>query len=133
MIATLQISKVEDTAEWLESVADGYTASQSIHWLVDQVGTLCGKMAFVNSQMATAKKELSAAKRKTFESAKTAHSNLPPSLLKDYVASLCEQQQYNYDVCERTSRTIVHTLDVLRTCISALKEEVKLSSYQGQS
>jgi hypothetical protein len=56
-----------------------------------------------------------------------------PSLAKDYIASKCSKEQYEYDVCERTSRTIVHTLDCLRTCISSLREELKISSYAGQT
>jgi hypothetical protein len=58
MQAELQIKRVEDCLEWLESAADGYTAAQSISWLIDQVGMLCKSLAFVNNQMAVAKKIL---------------------------------------------------------------------------
>lgn len=134
MIAQLQISRVEDCAEWLEKSADDYTHSQSIHWLIDQVGLLCNSMAFVNNQMAVAKKELNRTKSRAYEtwvmSSSANQEWFSPSIAKDYVASKCEKEQYNYDVCERTSRTITHTLEALRTCISALKEESKIASYQ---
>lgn len=56
MQAELQIKRVEDCFTWLESAAEGYTASQSISWLIDQLGILCQSMAFINYQMAIAKK-----------------------------------------------------------------------------
>lgn len=55
-----------------------------------------------------------------------------PSLAKDYIASKVRDDQYNYDICERASRTIVHTVEALRTAISALKEEVKIQGYANQ-
>jgi hypothetical protein len=133
MIAQLQIDRVEACMEWLESSAEDYTASQSIGWLIDHLGLLCKSLAFVGNQMAVAKKELNKAKV-------TAYNNLiassianeqyfAPSIAKDYIAAKCEQHQYNYDVCERCSRVLVHTIEALRTCISALKIEQQTSSY----
>jgi hypothetical protein len=84
-------------------------------------------MAFVNNQMAIAKKALN-------EKKVTAYNNLiassvaneqyfAPSLAKDYISAKCSQEQYNYDLCERCSRSLVHTIDAIRTAISALKME----------
>lgn len=132
----LQVSRVEDAMQWMEAASENYTASQSIAWLIDQVGVLCNSMAFVNSQMAVAKKELN--KKKVAEyntlvlSSKANEQYFSPSLAKDYVAANCQEEQYAYDICERASRTITHTLEALRTCISALKEEVKVQNYQIQ-
>ena len=134
MQADLQIKRVEDCLQWLETSSEGYTASQSISWLIDQVGMLCNTMAFVNNQMAIAKKELNKAKIRMYGSLMiSSYANnhyFTPSLAKDYIAAKCEQEQYHYDICERASRTVIHTLDALRTCISALKEESKISNYQ---
>lgn len=133
MEAELQIKRVEDCFNWLEASAEDYTASQSINWLIDQMGMLCKSMAFVNNQMAVAKKQLSAAKVKAYNtlvSSSVANAEyFSPSLAKDYIAAKLEQEQYNYDICERCSRTLLHTIEALRTCISALKEESKISSY----
>ncbi|MBA4166534.1 MAG: hypothetical protein H0X41_03145 [Chitinophagaceae bacterium] len=136
MKVQLQINKVEDVMEWLHTSAETYTASQSISWLIDQVGQLCGEMAFVNNQMTVAKKEFNKAKAAAYHTLiLSSHANnqyFSPMLAKDYVGSRCEMEQYNYDICERASRTITHTLEALRTCISALKEESKIANYQGQ-
>lgn len=133
MIAKLQIDRIEACLEWLETSADDYTASQSINWLIDQLGMLCKSMAFAGNQMAVAKKELNKAKSKAYEtlvaSSVANEQYFAPSLAKDYIGAKIDQEQYNYDVCERCSRVIVHTIESLRTCISALKEEQKVSNY----
>lgn len=129
----LQIKRVEDAFEWLESSADGYTASQSINWLIDQLGLLCQSMAFVNNQMAIAKCILNDKKRIAYESLVVSsianQEYFAPSLAKDYISAKIKDEQYNYDLCERCSRTILHTQEALRTCISALKEEYKFENY----
>lgn len=134
MQAELQIKRVEDCLEYLESAADGYTASQSISWLIDQVGILCKSLAFVNNQMAVAKKVLNKKKVQVYNnllcSSMANNEFFSPSVIKDYVSARIEQEQYDYDITERCSRTLLHTIEALRTCISALKEEMKTTSYQ---
>jgi hypothetical protein len=134
--AVLNIKRVEDCAEWLELAAEGYTATQSVHWLIDQLGQLVKAMAFINGQMALAKMVLNEKKRRAYEllvsSTVAQQTYFAPSLAKDYIASKVSEEQYNYDLCERTSRTIVHTVEALRSCISALKEELKLEQYANQ-
>jgi hypothetical protein len=134
MQAELQINRVEDAMEWLETAADGYTATQSISWLIDQVGMLCKSLAFVNNQMAVAKKIMNRKKTQVYNnllcSSIANNEFFSPSIIKDYVSARIEQEQYDYDICERCSRTILHTIEALRTCVSALKEEAKTMNYQ---
>jgi hypothetical protein len=134
MQAELQIKRVEDCMEWLESAADSYTASQSINWLIDQMGMLCKSLAFVNGQMAVAKKILNKAKVRAYNTLVTSseanREYYSAMLAKDYISAKIEQEQYDYDICERCSRTVLHTIEALRTCISALKEEAKVTNYQ---
>jgi hypothetical protein len=133
MEAQLQISRVEDCLEWMEAQAESYTASQSIAWLIDQVGMLCKALAFVNNQMAVAKKQLNQKKVRTYNTLITSsianEQYFSPMLAKDYISARIEQEQYNYDICERCSRTLLHTIEELRTCISALKVESQTSTY----
>lgn len=135
MQAELQIKKVEDTMELLESAADSYTAYQSIPWLIDQVGILCKYLAFINNQMAVAKKAMNKKKTQVYNnllcSSIANNEFFSPSVIKDYVSSRIEQEQYDYDITERCSRTLLHTIEALRTCISALKEEAKTTHYQS--
>lgn len=131
MKAELNIKRVEDCMEWLEQSAKDYSSKQSIHWLVDQLGLLCNCMAFINNQMAVAKEALHEKKARAYESlAASGVANqqfFAPSLAKDYIASKCGEDQYNYDICERASRTIVHTVEALRSALSALKMESQMN------
>jgi hypothetical protein len=123
---SLQINRVQDCLDWLQG-GETFTHSQSVNFLIDKLGELTVSMAFVNNQMAIAKKALN-------EKKVTAYNNLiassvaneqyfAPSLAKDYISAKCSQEQYNYDLCERCSRSLVHTIDAIRTAISALKME----------
>lgn len=83
--------------------------------------------------MAVAKQVLSDRKSKSYNDlicSEIANATyFAPSLAKDYIVAKCSKEQYEYDICERTSRTIVHTIEALRTAISAAKEEMKTLSY----
>ena len=93
-------------------------------------------MAFINGQMAVAKLILNNIKVRAYHSLITSsaanEAYFAPSLAKDYISARVATEQYHFDLCERTSRTIVHTVEALRSCISALKEEAKLEGYANQ-
>lgn len=50
-----------------------------------------------------------------------------PMIAKEYVKASCSKEQFNFDLCERCNRSLVHVLDLLRSILSALKEEMKLA------
>lgn len=123
--------------EWLELNADTYDGQASITWYIDQLGVLCKSMAFVNGQMAEAKRLLNKKKITAYESLVASsvanEQYFAPSLAKDYIGAKLLDEQYEYDLCERCSRTIIHTIDAIRTIISSLKEEMKIAGYAGQA
>lgn len=133
MRGKLQIKRIQDCHEWLETVAEDYTGKQSISWYIDQLGMLCRSLAFVNEQMAIAKQLLNKKKITAYESLVTSsvanQEYFAPSLAKDYIAAKCEKEQYEYDLTERCSRTLTHTIEAIRSILSALKEEMKIESY----
>lgn len=134
MQAELQIKRVEDCFEWMQTQAESYTSSQSISWLIDQMGMLCQSLAFVNNQMAVAKKILNKAKVRSYHALITSsvanEQYFSPMIAKDYISAKIEQEQYDYDISERCSRTLLHTIEALRTSISALKMEQQVTNYQ---
>jgi len=134
-MAQLQIKRVQDCMEWLQAIAEDYTSGKSIPWYIDQLGMLCRSMAFVNEQMAEAKKILNKKKITAYETLVTSsianETYFAPSLAKDYISAKCEKEQYDFDLCERCSRTIVHTIEAIRSVLSALKEELKIESYSS--
>jgi hypothetical protein len=129
----LQIDRIKDCNEWLQLSAEDYTSGKSIAWYIDQLGMLCKSLAFVNEQMAEAKSVLNKKKVAAYESLVTSsvanQEYFAPSLAKDYIAAKCEKEQYEYDLCERCSRSITHTVEAIRSILSALKEEMKIESY----
>lgn len=131
--AKLNIKKVEDGATWLQGVT--FEKWQNVESLNRFLHELTVSQAFVNNQMAIAKQVLNIRKEETYNvfvfSAKANGLELSPMLAKDYIASRIHQYQYDYDVSERTSRTITHTIDAVRTAISAIKEEIKAALYSG--
>jgi hypothetical protein len=122
----LQIGRVEDCLNWLQE-GETFTHSQSVNFLIDKLGELTVSMAFVNNQMAVAKRILNqkkvAAYNNLIASSVANETYFAPSLAKDYISAKINQEQYDYDVCERCSRSLVHTIDSIRTAISALKLE----------
>jgi hypothetical protein len=131
----LQPERIENAMIWLQSEFDSTDEFkvQNISSLIERMNLLCNALPFINSQMALAKKKLNEAKVKAYHklitSSKANEQYFAPSLAKDYVNSLVSNEQYIFDNAERCSRSIVHLLDALRSCLSALKEEVKFSSY----
>lgn len=130
----LNIKRVEDCMNWLQE-GETFTHSQSISFLIDKLGELSVSLAFVNNQMAISKRILNNKKVEAYltlvGSSVANEQYFAPSLAKDYIAAQCATEAYDYDLCERCSRTITHTIDAIRTAISALKEDMKTLSYQN--
>jgi len=131
MKPALQIQRVEDCQEWLETVADQYTAMQSIAWYIDQIGVLVKSFAFINTQVAVSKEILLRNKKEAYNvmmlSAKTNNLIMSPSLAKDYIAAAISEHQYNFDMCDRCRSTLDLTIEALRSCLSALKAEYSVT------
>jgi hypothetical protein len=81
--------------------------------------------------MAVAKRALNKKKVEAYNNLVTGENSefFSPSLAKDYINAKLDQEQYEYDMCERCSRTVLHTIEALRTCISALKIESQTTNY----
>jgi len=129
----LQIDRVIKCHDWLQTISEKYTAQQSISWYIDILGLLCNSHAFVNEQKAIAKMFLNQKKAKVYETlALSSVANgqyYSPSLAKDYVAARCDKEQFEFDLCDRCGSTLVHTIEAIRSILSALKEEMKVMSY----
>src|SRR5437762_8594069 len=117
----LEINKVQEVSNMLTN-GEAFTHSQSTNFLIDKLGELTAHLAFVNEQMAVSKKILNKAKVKAYNSLVSSEvANelyFAPSLARDYVSGKLADDQFNYDLCERTSRSLVHTIDSVRTDIS---------------
>ena len=131
----VQLSRIENALTWLQNefAETGEFKTQNINTLIERLNLLCNALPFINNQMAIAKKKLNEAKVKAYYTLITSQAAnekyYAPSLAKDFVNAQCSNEHYAYDVAERCSRTIIHLMDALRTCISALKTERETSNY----
>lgn len=96
---------------------------------------LAAYLPYTGQQMALAKKVMNQKRKEAYDqlifTQRSLNQPVYPSTMKDYVNAQCCEEQYNFDLCERANRSIVHALDFLRSVLSTLKEEMKLSQYQN--
>lgn len=127
------IKKVEDGFVWLQSEFENTAEIQSIDILIQKMDAINSSISWAGEQMAISKKNLNlkkvAAYHNLIASSVANQTYFAPSLGKDFVAAQCYQEQYEFDLCERFTRALVHISDNVRTAISALKEQLKLESY----
>lgn len=130
---TYNLQKVEQAFEWLQKEFENIDVLQSLDVLINQSNALNSVITWAYEQMAIAKKELNEKKALAYielngrsVSQKQLYS---PSLAKDYINSVCSEENYRFDIVERLCRSCVHVSDNLRTSISAMKEQVRMDRY----
>lgn len=130
---TIDIKKVEAGLDWLQTEFENTGEIQSVDILIQKLDAINSCISWSGEQMAIAKKNWNERKVKAYYdliSSETANQlYFAPSLAKDFVAAQCHQEQYEFDLCERFTRALVHISDNVRTAISALKEMAKLNNY----
>jgi uncharacterized protein YbjQ (UPF0145 family) len=123
MIQQSQLQAILDTIE-----GTSYSDVQSLNLLMEWGFKLQQWMAFAGSQQAECKLALHEARRKAMvnliASLKANGADLAISLQKQYVEDLCANENYQYELAQRTCRAAVHALDFTRSCISTLKTEL---------
>ena len=112
-----------------------YSDVQSIDALLDYGFQLTQHIAFSGEAMSEAKKILHDARRKAYLKVETSMSaqgvKWSPSLVKDYVNDCCADENAYYELCERCNRSATHSVDLVRTAISALKTEMQTQNFQN--
>lgn len=87
--------------------------------------------AFSGQQMAEMKQVLHNSRRQAMinlmASMKANGVNLAATLQRDYINDLCAVENAQYELAERCNRVCVHAADLVRTCLSTLKEEMKMT------
>jgi hypothetical protein len=88
--------------------------------------TLVTYLASTAAMVAEAGKYYSQAKTRAYHTLAISSSAndkyYSPSLAKDYVASRCSDEGYIYEFAQRMNAAVTHSLDMIRTCISAEKQ-----------
>jgi hypothetical protein len=118
-----------------EIQSTSYSDVQSIDALLEYGFRLTQHIAFSGEAMSEAKKALHDARRKAYlkvESSMTAQEKKwAPSLIKDYVNDCAANENAYYELCERCNRSATHSVDLIRTAVSALKTEMQTSNFQN--
>src|SRR5690349_11315738 len=104
-----------------------YTDLQSIDQLIDYGFNMVGWIARTGQLMSEAKEQLHRKRRDAYKLAmemlKDRKPQPSPLLVKDYVNDCCAEENALYELAERTNRACTHANDLIRTAVSALKQE----------
>lgn len=111
------------------------TCSEQIEEVVQRGNDLAVHIARSGTLLADAKYHLNEKmKNEIFETIREAGKNAKTSAtaVNMIIKSLCKEEQYMVDWCERVNRSATHQLDWCRTLISKAKTEMQYSSnYQN--
>lgn len=125
----LDIERVRAINQEIEAI--GPFDTNSIGALIEAGVRLAGWLPWTGEQMALAKKQVNDKRAQAYNTHIFNQSarglQVFPSIARDYVNAKCSEEQFNYDLCERCNRSLVHVLDLLRSVLSTLKEEMKLA------
>lgn len=125
----LKITTVQAILSEIESLGPDH--SQSTSSIIEVGMRFSGWVSFTGQQMAIAKRALNDKKTQMYNQFVFNHTargiTITPTMAKDYVSGKCAEEQYNYDLCERCNRSLVHVLDFLRSALSTLKQEMIIS------
>lgn len=122
--------EVQVTNEKLQAIDSAFLASSP--QLCYETAIWCAtQRAFTGEQMAIAKKDWQDAKKKAYESFILSNEanrdkvdRFGVMVVKDYIAAKCGDFEARYEYVERTNNALGSMEDVLRSVISAIKQEM---------
>jgi hypothetical protein len=112
-----------------------YSTVGSIDLLLDYGFKMAAYTSFSGEAMAEAKELLHDARRKGLDNIDTLlkhRAKIGPMLVKDYINDICSKENSYFTLCERCNRACTHAGELVRTAVSALKEEIKMQAFQNQ-
>lgn len=132
---TLNFKEVQITNEKLQAIDPQFLASSPQQCY--EVAIWCAtQRAFTGEQMALAKKEWLDKKAKSYETFTMSNEanqarieKYGVMVVKDYIHAKCGDYEARYEFIERTNNALGSMEDVLRSVISALKQEMFSSKY----
>ncbi len=93
---------------------------------------LAGWIAYTGLAKAQAKRDLLAKKGEALADILNRNDKLSPSIIKEWVASKSKDEEYNYELADRTNAAATHQLDLIRSILSALKTEMQSINFYNQ-
>jgi hypothetical protein len=90
---------------------------------------LAGWIAYTGLAKAQAKRDLLVKKGEALADILNRNDKLSPSIIKEWVASKSKDEEYNYELADRTNAAATHQLDLIRSILSALKTEMSSINF----
>jgi endonuclease IV len=97
---------------------------ESISACTEYGSKLAAWIAYTGLAKAQAKRDLLQKKKETIENLLKENHRLTPANFKEYVAASVSNEEYNFELADRTNAAATHQLDLIRSILSALKTEM---------
>lgn len=125
---------LKEIDNWLQKINPDQM--QAITPLIELGAQIAQYIAYTGSEVSKLKRSYQKAKKQayytTLERLKKEGKDVAPSLVKDYVGTLVADEEEQLILAERLNAALTHTLDFIRTCISALKTEMQtINNYNN--
>lgn len=105
---------------------------QTITACTEYGAKLAGWIAYTGEAKAMAKRDLLQKKRETIDKLLTENHRLTPAMLKEYVTASVSEQEYIFELADRTNAAATHQLDLIRSILSALKTEMQSINFYNK-
>lgn len=97
---------------------------ESISACTEYGSKLAGWIAYTGLAKAQAKRDLLQKKGEALADILNRKDKLSPSVIKEWIAANSKDEEYNYELADRTNAAATHQLDLIRSILSALKTEM---------
>ena len=105
---------------------------QTITACTEYGAKLAGWIAYTGEAKAKAKRDLLAKKKLTIDSLLSENHRLTPAIFKEYVTASVSEQEYIFELADRTNAAATHQLDLVRSILSALKTEMQSINFYNK-
>ena len=90
---------------------------------------LAGWIAYTGLAKAQAKRNLLEVKGEALSDILNRNDKLSPSIIKEWVSAKTKDEEYAFELADRTNAAATHQLDLVRSILSALKTEMSSVNF----
>lgn len=102
---------------------------ESIAACTEYGSKLAGWIAYTGLAKAQAKRDLLSRKGEALADILNRNDKLSPSVIKEWIAAKSKDEEYNFELADRTNAAATHQLDLVRSILSALKTEMSSINF----
>lgn len=102
---------------------------ESISACTEYGSKLAGWIAYTGLAKAQSKRDLLAKKGEALADILNRNDKLSPSIIKEWVSAKTKEEEYAFELADRTNAAATHQLDLVRSILSALKIEMSSVNF----